>query len=172
MLTIVWLSCDHCVSCDCHVTIVWLLCDCHVTCVAHVPPYMAVMWWSCDAALGGHEDTVQSFSWHGDGSLLATICKVCTMHKNNGWCNKCRDHATTWNPGCGFAGQQREEITRVWPSGQQLQWGESTCTFTQRATAVSHLLVHTSTGGQSSQWTERLSCSLAGGQQLCAYSWI
>jgi len=25
--------------------------------------------------LGGHEDTVQSFSWHGDGSLLATICR-------------------------------------------------------------------------------------------------
>ena len=28
------------------------------------------------SALGGHEDVVQSFSWHGNGSMLATICKV------------------------------------------------------------------------------------------------
>ena len=37
---------------------------------------------------------MQSFSWHGDGSLLATICKVCTMHTNNECVVIMRQHET------------------------------------------------------------------------------
>ena len=103
-LWLLWPSCDHHVTvmwpaCDCHVMVMWPSCDHHVT----------VMWWSFDAALGGHEDTVQSFSWRGDGSLLATICKVCMIHKN-GWYKRCLDPVTTL---CVILQDNREKKLRV-----------------------------------------------------------
>ena len=39
-------------------------------------------------ALSGHENVVQSFCWHGNGSLLATVCKVggCCLASDFDYC--------------------------------------------------------------------------------------
>ena len=154
-MTIVWLSHD--------VTIMWLSCDCHVT----------IMWLSCDAALGGHEDTVQSFSWHGDGSLLATICKVRTIPKN-----LCKKNAMLlWQHEtlCVILQDNREKKLRVFDPRVNSSSGVSSHVPILRSnctTAIKSPVLHTPTGGQGSQWTEGLSCSLAGRHQLCGYSWI
>ncbi|CAI8054250.1 Coronin-A [Geodia barretti] len=52
-------------------------------------------------ALGGHEEAVQSFSWHGDGSQLASICKSKNQKKIRIFDPRA---GTCVSEGCGHSG--------------------------------------------------------------------
>jgi coronin-7 len=59
--------------------------------------------------LGGHDDTVQSFSWHGDGSLLATICKSKNQKKIRIFDPRA---GSCTSEGCGHSGLKDSRV--VW----------------------------------------------------------